>query len=260
MRAFTSEWVKLSRPTTLVGFGGTMIGFTLLFTILAFESAGGRNIDLVVTTSMLSMPEGSVFVVTDMAVFLGIVALALFASNLAGEFHKGTIRMLFVTEPNRLKVLADKVLALTTFVAAAIAATLAVSIAGGALMASRVGVETAAWWTTDGVAAIAAAYINITAAATRPEGGSAPPGRLFGPAQTWTDPTRDRVGEHNALQDRTQPHRRRRRDGLHGATHRSRSRGHLRGGPICELRSDRRLGHRAARRPGRPRGGGGRGP
>jgi hypothetical protein len=25
MRAFTSEWVKLSRRSTLVGFGGTMI-------------------------------------------------------------------------------------------------------------------------------------------------------------------------------------------------------------------------------------------
>jgi ABC-2 type transport system permease protein len=35
-------------------------------------------------------------------------------------------------------------------------------------MASRVGVETAAWWTTDGLAAIAAAYVNITAAALVP--------------------------------------------------------------------------------------------
>jgi ABC-type transport system involved in multi-copper enzyme maturation permease subunit len=87
--------VKLSRPATLFGFGGTMIAFTLLFTIMAFESAGGRNIDLDVTTAMLSLPEGSILVVTDMAVFLGIVALALFASNLAGEFSKGTIRMLF---------------------------------------------------------------------------------------------------------------------------------------------------------------------
>ena len=78
-----------------------MIGFALLFTIMAFESAGGRNIDLdgsgsesFVTAAMLSLPEGSILVVTDMAVFLGIVALALFASNLAGEFSKGTIRML----------------------------------------------------------------------------------------------------------------------------------------------------------------------
>jgi hypothetical protein len=36
------------------------------------------------------------------------------------RFNKGTIRMLFVTEPNRLKVLAGKILALTTSIAAAI--------------------------------------------------------------------------------------------------------------------------------------------
>ena len=175
MRAFTSEWVKLSRRTTLVGFGGTMVGFALLFTILAVEGAGGRSIDLdgsgsetSVTAAMLSSPEGSVLVVTDMAAFLGIVALALFASNLAGEFHKGTVRMLFVTEPNRLEVLAGKLLALTTFVAAAIAATLAISIGAGALMATRIGVDTAAWWTADGLAAIGAAYLNLTAAALIP--------------------------------------------------------------------------------------------
>lgn len=175
MRAFASEWVKLSRRTTLVGFGGTMVGFALLFTILAVEGAGGRSIDLdgsgsetSVTAAMLSSPEGSVLVVTDMAAFLGIVALALFASNLAGEFHKGTVRMLFVTEPNRLEVLAGKLLALTTFVAAAIAATLAISIGAGALMATRIGVDTAAWWTADGLAAIGAAYLNLTAAALIP--------------------------------------------------------------------------------------------
>jgi ABC-2 type transport system permease protein len=175
MRAFRSEWVKLSRRSTLVGFGGAMVGFALLFTILAFESAGGRSIDLdgsgsetSVDTAMLSMPEGSVFVVTDMAAFFGIVALALFAANLAGEFNKGTIRMLFVTEPNRLKVLAGKILALSSFVAAAVAATLAVSIGAGVLMANTVGVETAAWWTGDGLAAIGAAYLNLTAAALIP--------------------------------------------------------------------------------------------
>jgi ABC-2 type transport system permease protein len=175
MRAFTSEWVKLSRRSTLVGFGGTMIAFTLLFTILAFEGAGGRNIDLdgsgseaLVTTAMLSRPEGSILVATDMAGFFGVVALALFASNLAGEFHKGTIRVLFVTEPNRLKVLAGKILALTSFVVAGIAATLAASIGSGVLMAERVGVETSAWWTADGLAAIGAAYINLSGAALVP--------------------------------------------------------------------------------------------
>lgn len=175
MRSFASEWVKLSRRTTLLGFGGAMVGFSLLFTILAFVNAGGGNVDLdggepeaFVTAAALSLPEGAVFAVTNVAGFLGIIALALFASNLAGEFSKGTIRMLFVTEPNRLKVLAGKVAALASFVAAGVAATLVVSIAAGAALAPSAGVDTSAWWTADGLSAIGFAYINLTGAALVP--------------------------------------------------------------------------------------------
>jgi ABC-2 type transport system permease protein len=175
MRAFASEWVKLSRRNTLLGFGGAMIGFSLLFTILAFINAGGGNVDLdggeaetFVTAAALSLPEGAVFAVTSVGGFLGIIALALFASNLAGEFAKGTIRMLFVTEPNRLKVLVGKLAALTSFVAAGVAATLAVSIAAGAALAPSAGVDTSAWWTTDGLTATGLAYANLTGAALVP--------------------------------------------------------------------------------------------
>jgi len=175
MRAFRSEWVKLSRRNTLIGFGGAMVGFSLLFTILAFVNVGGGDVDLeggsaeeFVTAAVLSLPEGSVFAITNVAGFLGIIALALFASNLAGEFNKGTIRMLFVTEPNRLKVLAGKFAALASFVALGVAATLVVSVGAGALLAPGVGVETSAWWTPDGLAAIGSTYLNLTAAALVP--------------------------------------------------------------------------------------------
>lgn len=175
MRAFRSEWVKLSRRNTLLGFGGAMVGFSLLFTVLAFVSAGGGDIDLeggeseaFVTLAMLSLPEGAVFAITSVGGFLGIIALALFASNIAGEFNKGTIRMLFVTEPNRLKVLGGKLVALVSFVALGVAATLIATVAVGALLAPGAGVETAAWWTSEGLAAIGSAYLNLTAAALVP--------------------------------------------------------------------------------------------
>lgn len=123
MRAFRSEWVKLSRRNTLLGFGGAIVGLTVLFTALAFLSVGGANVDLdggqsdaFVTAAVLSTSEGSAFAITNLASMLGVVALALFASNMAGEFNKGTIRMLFVTEPNRVKVLAGKLAALASFV------------------------------------------------------------------------------------------------------------------------------------------------
>ncbi len=175
MRAFRSEWIKLSRRNTLLGFGGAMIGLTLLFTVLAFVSVGGGDVDLdggeseaFVSEAVLSLPDGSVFAITNVASLLGIIALALFASNLAGEFNKGTIRMLFVTEPNRLKVLAGKLAALASFVAVGVAAALATSVGIGALLASGAGVDTTAWWTAEGLAAIGTAYLNITGAVLVP--------------------------------------------------------------------------------------------
>lgn len=171
MRAFRSEWIKLSRRNTLIGFGGAMVGFTVLFTFLGFMSVGGGNVDLdgggseaFVTEAVLALPDGSMFAMTQVASLLGVIALGLFASNMAGEFNKGTIRMLFVTEPNRIKVLAGKLAALASFVALGIAATLAASVGIGALLAPGMGVDTSAWWTTEGLAAIGTGYVNITGA------------------------------------------------------------------------------------------------
>jgi ABC-type transport system involved in multi-copper enzyme maturation permease subunit len=175
MRAFRSEWIKLSRRNTLLGFGGAMVGITVLFTALAFLSVGGANVDLdggesesFVTAAVLSMPEGSVFSITNLASLLGIVALALFAASMAGEFNKGTIRMLFVTEPNRLKVLAGKLAALTTFVVVGMAATIAASIGIGALLAPGAGIDTSAWWTSEGLSVIGTTYLNTTGAVLVP--------------------------------------------------------------------------------------------
>jgi len=169
MRAFRSEWIKLSRRNTLLGFGGAMIGLTLLFTFMGFMSLGESNVDLdgggseaFVTADILSLSDGSMFAITQLASLLGVIALALFASSLAGEFSKGTIRVLFVTEPNRRKVLTGKLAALASFVIVGMGVTLAASVAMGALMAPGVGVDTSSWWTAEGLAAIGTGYLNIT--------------------------------------------------------------------------------------------------
>jgi ABC-type transport system involved in multi-copper enzyme maturation permease subunit len=87
---------------------------------------------------------------------------------MAGEFNKGTIRMLFVTEPNRLKVLSGKLAALASFVVVGLAATMITSVSIGALLAPGAGVDTSAWWTDDGLAAMGTTYLNITGAVLIP--------------------------------------------------------------------------------------------
>lgn len=169
MRAFRSEWIKLSRRTTLAGFGGAMVGFAALITILMFLNAGGTSVGLgggrhtggFASAEALSLADGSVISVTKVAMFLGIISLALFASNLAGEFSTGTIRMLFVTEPRRIKVLAGKLAALMSFTAAWVAVALGVSVGLGALLASGAGVDTTAWWTADGLSAMVGTYLSV---------------------------------------------------------------------------------------------------
>ena len=175
MHAFRSEWIKLSRRNTLLGFGGAMVGFAALITFIMFLSAGGTDVSMggsgdggpgaLASAAALAAPDGAVFAITQAATFLGIITLALFAANLAGEFSKGTIRMLFVTEPHRLKVLAGKLTALATFVAACIALALGVSIGLGVIVGSSQGIATAAWWTAEGAGTILAAYFNVTGVA-----------------------------------------------------------------------------------------------
>jgi ABC-type transport system involved in multi-copper enzyme maturation permease subunit len=172
MRAFRSEWIKLSRRNTWLGFGGAMVGFAALITALVFANAGGVDLGQegpggpggFASAATLSLTDGSVFAITQAATFLGIIALALFASNLAGEFNKGTIRMLFVAEPNRLKVLAGKLAALVTFVSAWMAVALVVSVGVGAALASGAGVDTGAWWTAAGLASVGTTYLNLAGA------------------------------------------------------------------------------------------------
>jgi ABC-2 type transport system permease protein len=175
MRAFRSEWFMLTRGNTLLGFGGAMVGLTLLFTALAFLSVGGADVDLdggeseaFVTAAVLSASDGSIFAITNLASMLGIVSLALFASSLAGEFTKGTIRMLFVAEPNRIKVLAGKLAALASFVVVGVAAAMTASIGIGALLSPGAGVDTSNWWTTEGLTAIGLTYLNVTGAVLVP--------------------------------------------------------------------------------------------
>jgi ABC-2 type transport system permease protein len=88
------------------------------------------------------------------------IVLIMVTANVAAEWSQGTWRNLLVREPNRLRLLAGKMLALLLLVILSLILALAVSLTLILLVAHAQGVSTAAWTSSDGVRAVLAFFGN----------------------------------------------------------------------------------------------------
>jgi hypothetical protein len=174
-RAFRSEWVKFLRPGQLLGSWGTMAGFAVVLTSILVLNASdavqeprqpqpGDRGGPVIPVSLLEAPAGIVFTFQAAGQLLGIIALVIAAANLATEYTAGTLKVLLVRAPRRGFLAAGKIAAVASFVAVGVALTLAVSVALSVALAGARGIDTGAWWTMDGLAAVGKAFANITLA------------------------------------------------------------------------------------------------
>lgn len=150
VRAFRSELIKFRRWTVLAG-GATMSAFTAFFVFVAIAriSGGGRMFraldpQLLTAQGLTALLGGASAIVTAIAVII-------VAANVGAEWSQGTIRNLLVRQPDRLQLLAGKMLALILFVV--LAAILALCIgAGVALVAAHAyAISTTAWTSAQGV-------------------------------------------------------------------------------------------------------------
>jgi ABC-type transport system involved in multi-copper enzyme maturation permease subunit len=151
--AFRSEWVKLRRPTLLLG---TVVGLSVaasLFVVLLFTQArhGGHDPGGLPSLDELAQPNGLIHGISRAVVLLGIVAFGIAASQVASEFSLGTLRQLLVRQPRRLVFLLGKYLAVVVFMVAAVA--VAATFAGlvALAMAHLRGVPTTAWSSPTGI-------------------------------------------------------------------------------------------------------------
>ncbi|MDO8363965.1 MAG: ABC transporter permease [Actinomycetota bacterium] len=163
--AFRSEWVKLTRRNFAAGSLAALVGFSVAITsvsILRANDTGIRHGPMgQLTLNKLVAPGGWLAGLGAASTFLGLVTLAIFASNVAGEFTTGTIRSVLTIEPRRLRVLAGKTIALVTFIAAGLVITSAVVAAVAFPLAARQGLDTSAWTTTSALAEGLSTYINV---------------------------------------------------------------------------------------------------
>ena len=169
--SFRSELVKLLRPVTLLGYAGAAAGFTVMLTIVSILNADspsghGPGNSQGVGLEQLAEPGGYLAGFEAASSFLGIVALALFASSVAAEFSTGTVRALLIIDSRRRQVLAGKlagliaVLFMVVVFAAVVGAVVAVAISGSQ------GVDTDAWATADGLVEGVAIIVNAALATT----------------------------------------------------------------------------------------------
>jgi ABC-2 type transport system permease protein len=157
--AFRSEWIKLRRPTLLLGvFGGLAVAASifvvLLFTQAAAVGPGSADLPSLV---ILARPNGLIHGIDRVVVLLGIVAFGIAAFQIASEYSLGTLRQLLVRQPRRTVLLTGKYLGVVSFM---IAAVVFASLVGGVvavIMAHVRHVPVGAWFSTAGVEDLARA-------------------------------------------------------------------------------------------------------
>lgn len=169
INSLRSELVKLKRLNAVLGYGGAAIGFTTLLTIVSITNIGNPNArgpgsSANTTLEQLAEPSGYSVGFEAANSFLGIIALALFASSIAAEFATGTVRSLLVIESRRWAVLAGKMLGLLAFWVAITSVALLVGGTVARLMSSSQGIDHSAWLTSDGFSQGLSIWFNVTVA------------------------------------------------------------------------------------------------
>jgi ABC-2 type transport system permease protein len=165
LRSFLSEWIKLRRPAMVLAGAGTIIGFAVLTVALTFTTAsttpGAQGPGQGLTLAQLASPDGPARTVGDAAEPIGVIALAVFAISIAGEYAQGPLRNLLVRQPRRARLLAGKLLALGSFTALAVVLAELAAVGTALIVAPSQDIATAAWFTSDGWAALGAGLSNL---------------------------------------------------------------------------------------------------
>ena len=172
LNAFRSELIRIWRPSFLLGGIGVMGGFAALISIFIFTSA---TTTLVPQPPALGQGPGSFTVAQIAAVggfftalatvsrLAGVIVLALWAIAAATDYSTGLIRILVQAQPNRIKLMAGKILALSVFTLLAATVTALVVILLARPLARLEGIQVEAW-KTDFVSHVAKGYFDFTLA------------------------------------------------------------------------------------------------
>jgi ABC-2 type transport system permease protein len=170
IRVFSSEWFKIARPANVLGWMGPVVLFAFMGTIFNFMDASTNAgqfrgpFGIAPGLEQLAAPDGWIIGIHSASSFIGLIALAIFATNLARDYEKGTIRILLVTEPNRFRFFTGKLLALSSFVVLITAGATIVTMLASLALAPGENIPVDAWLSWQGIRELLVGFANISLA------------------------------------------------------------------------------------------------
>lgn len=146
-------------PVVLFAFMGTMFNF-----MDASTNAGQFRGPFGIAPGLeqLAAPDGWIIGIHSASSFIGLIALAIFATNLARDYEKGTIRILLVVEPNRFRFFIGKLLALSSFVVLITAGATVVTMLASLALAPGENIPVDAWLSWQGIRELFIGFANIS--------------------------------------------------------------------------------------------------
>jgi ABC-type transport system involved in multi-copper enzyme maturation permease subunit len=157
-----------SRNYLLAGLGctGLLAFIAVMLNVGSAEATADERGPLGESPSLdqLASARGLALALGGTVTFAGLVLMAVNATAVASDYSTGTVRNQLVRQPDRLRLLAGKSLALAVATAAVTALVVAITIVSGVAFAPD-GVDTAEWFTVDGLRALAETSGNLYLAA-----------------------------------------------------------------------------------------------
>ena len=162
-----AELRKMKRPSLLYVNIGILSFLSILFTSLVFlrtgSSLGNRKggSDSIQTAESLGKFDGGYFTFGLMSLFLGLIALTVFASQSSNEYSYGTLRNLLVRQPSRMKLLGGKFFAMVVFAFLLITFVAVLNIGLSFAESGHAHISTSLWTSTKAIHGFLTLYGNI---------------------------------------------------------------------------------------------------
>jgi ABC-type transport system involved in multi-copper enzyme maturation permease subunit len=169
-RVFLSEWLKIARPATVLAWMAPVMIFSFMGTLFNFMDATTRAgefrgpFGIAPGPEQLAAPGGWIIGIYSASSFIGLIALVIFAINIARDYEKGTIRILLVAEPSRFRLFMGKLLALSTLVIVITAGAAVVTMLASLILAPGENIPIGAWLSWQGIRELLIGFANISLA------------------------------------------------------------------------------------------------